>query len=59
MQIRHKSALGIDLLADAGGQQTLSPYHAMGCNPALMVDPFGLQGQTGISSLGMRTFDIY
>ncbi|HRP89870.1 MAG TPA: RHS repeat-associated core domain-containing protein [Edaphocola sp.] len=31
--------LGIDPLADQSGQQTLSPYHAMGCNPALMVDP--------------------
>ncbi|HTO16568.1 MAG TPA: hypothetical protein VLZ83_12410 [Edaphocola sp.] len=59
MQIRYKSALGIDPLADAGGQQTLSPYHAMGCNPALMVDPFGLQGQTSMSTPGMRYFDIY
>ncbi|RYF15218.1 MAG: hypothetical protein EOO42_17295, partial [Flavobacteriales bacterium] len=26
-----------------GGQQVLSPYHAMACNPAIMVDPFGLR----------------
>ncbi|HTO16581.1 MAG TPA: hypothetical protein VLZ83_12480 [Edaphocola sp.] len=55
MQIRYKSALGIDPLADQGGQQVLSPYHAMGCNPALMVDPYGLQGQTGM----LGYFDIY
>jgi len=35
--------LSLDPLADAGGQQVLSPYHAMGCNPAMMVDPFGLR----------------
>ncbi|RQO30366.1 hypothetical protein DBR32_12410 [Taibaiella sp. KBW10] len=35
--------LSIDPMADAGGQQTLSPYHAMGCNPVTMVDPLGLQ----------------
>ncbi|HTO16375.1 MAG TPA: hypothetical protein VLZ83_11425 [Edaphocola sp.] len=56
MQIRYKSALGIDPLADAGGQQVLSPYHAMGCNPAMMVDPFGLQGQTGMSTPGNDHF---
>lgn len=38
--------LSLDELADAGGQQVLSPYHAMGCNPALMVDPFGLQSSS-------------
>ncbi len=35
--------LSVDPLADAGGQQVLSPYHAMGCNPVSMVDPLGLQ----------------
>ncbi|RYF15215.1 MAG: hypothetical protein EOO42_17280 [Flavobacteriales bacterium] len=30
-------------LADAGGQQVLSPYHAMGFNPAMMVDPWRLR----------------
>ncbi|RYD97756.1 MAG: hypothetical protein EOP54_09895 [Sphingobacteriales bacterium] len=35
--------LGVDALADVGGQQVLSPYHAMACNPAIMVDPFGLR----------------
>ncbi len=34
--------LSVDPLADAGGQQVLSPYHAMGCNPVSMVDPWGL-----------------
>ncbi|HTO16290.1 MAG TPA: hypothetical protein VLZ83_10985, partial [Edaphocola sp.] len=43
--IRLDSHLGIDPLADGGGQQVLSPYHAMGCNPAMMIDPLGLQGQ--------------
>ncbi|HRP89866.1 MAG TPA: hypothetical protein PKX92_07490 [Edaphocola sp.] len=50
MQIVYKRALGIDPLADQGGQQTLSPYHAMGCNPALMVDPLGLQAQPLLAS---------
>ncbi|WP_293683684.1 RHS repeat-associated core domain-containing protein, partial [Spirosoma sp. 48-14] len=40
--------LALDALAAAGGQQVLSPYHAMGCNPAMMVDPLGLQsGEPG------------
>src|SRR5690606_34905884 len=28
--------LGIDALANAGRQQYLSPYHAMGCNPVTL-----------------------
>ncbi|RYD97758.1 MAG: RHS repeat-associated core domain-containing protein [Sphingobacteriales bacterium] len=35
--------LSLDPLADAGGQQVLSPYHAMACSPVMMVDPFGLR----------------
>ncbi len=35
--------LSVDPLEDVGGQQVLSPYHAMGCNPVSMVDPLGLQ----------------
>ncbi len=35
--------LSVDPLADAGGQQVLSPYHAMACNPVSMMDPLGLQ----------------
>ena len=34
--------MGIDPMADAAGQQILSPYHAMACNPSTMVDPLGL-----------------
>ncbi|MBL7706315.1 MAG: RHS repeat-associated core domain-containing protein [Taibaiella sp.] len=34
--------LSVDPLAGAGGQQVLSPYHAMACNPVSMVDPLGL-----------------
>ncbi|HTO16288.1 MAG TPA: hypothetical protein VLZ83_10975 [Edaphocola sp.] len=48
--------LGIDPLADGGGQQVLSPYHAMGCNPAMMIDPLGLQGQTSMSTPGNDHF---
>ena len=32
-------------MADAAGQQSLSPYHAMACNPSTMVDPLGLVPQ--------------
>ncbi|WP_222166603.1 RHS repeat-associated core domain-containing protein [Edaphocola aurantiacus] len=34
--------MGIDPMADAAGQQSLSPYHAMACNPSTMTDPLGL-----------------
>ena len=34
--------LALDALADKAGQQVLTPYHAMGCNPAMMVDPLGM-----------------
>jgi len=34
--------MGIDPMADAAGQQGLSPYHAMACNPSTMTDPLGL-----------------
>ncbi|MNU17108.1 hypothetical protein D3C71_52880 [compost metagenome] len=37
--------MGIDPMADAAGQQGLSPYHAMACNPSTMVDPLGLAAQ--------------
>ncbi|HTO14426.1 MAG TPA: hypothetical protein VLZ83_01585 [Edaphocola sp.] len=53
---RLDSHLGIDPLADGGGQQVLSPYHAMGCNPAMMIDPLGLQGQTSMSTPGNDHF---
>lgn len=36
--------LSIDPMADAGGQQTFSPYHAMACNPVTFIDPIGLWG---------------
>jgi hypothetical protein len=39
----------------AGGQQVLSPYHAMGCNPVSMVDPLGLQAHTSSWGGGMPT----
>jgi len=35
--------LGVDPLADGGGQERFSPYAAMGNNPAMMVDPGGMQ----------------
>ncbi|WP_313491974.1 RHS repeat-associated core domain-containing protein [Sphingobacterium multivorum] len=35
--------LGMDALADEGGQHTLSPFHAMGCDPVNMIDPLGLE----------------
>lgn len=38
--------MGIDPLADDGGQQILSPYLAMGANPACNVDPLGLKFAT-------------
>ncbi|MNU17091.1 hypothetical protein D3C71_52680 [compost metagenome] len=34
--------MGIDPMADAAGQQGLSPYHAMACNPSTLTDPLGL-----------------
>src|SRR5690606_14839706 len=34
--------LGVDPLADAGGQQKFSPYAAMGNDPVNMVDPGGM-----------------
>ncbi|WP_222166592.1 RHS repeat-associated core domain-containing protein [Edaphocola aurantiacus] len=34
--------LSLDPMADAAGQQGLSPYHPMACNPSTMVDPLGL-----------------
>lgn len=33
-------------MADAAGQQGLSPYHAMACNPSTIVDPLGLAPKT-------------
>ncbi|MNU17095.1 hypothetical protein D3C71_52730 [compost metagenome] len=40
--------MGIDPMADAAGQQGLSPYHAMAmaCNPSTMTDPLGLAAKT-------------
>ena len=40
-------------MADDGGQQTLSPYHAMACNPVTTVDPLGLKGLE-VMSVGMQ-----
>lgn len=58
--------LSIDPLADASGQQVLSPYHAMGCNPVSMVDPLGLnagmfpgtQGAPGLSALDIALYQV-
>ncbi|WP_129022110.1 RHS repeat-associated core domain-containing protein [Edaphocola flava] len=44
--------MGIDPMADAAGQQGLSPYHAMACNPSTMTDPLGLFA-TGPAHEGM------
>ncbi|HTO16285.1 MAG TPA: hypothetical protein VLZ83_10960 [Edaphocola sp.] len=59
MQIRYKSALGIDPLADGGGQQILSPYHAMGCNPAMMIDPLGLQSGGSNNNVSSPYLDLH
>ena len=40
-------------MADDGGQQVLSPYHAMSCNPVTTVDPLGLKGLQ-VMSVGMQ-----
>lgn len=45
--------LSIDPMADDGGQQVLSPYHAMNCNPVTTVDPLGLKGLE-VMSVGMQ-----
>jgi len=47
--------LGVDALAGSGGQQVLSPYHAMACNPAMMVDPLGLRSD--VFDNGARPID--
>src|SRR6218665_136030 len=39
--------LGVDLLADAGGQDMFSPYAAMGNIPQSMIDPEGLAPRDG------------
>ncbi|WP_222166595.1 hypothetical protein [Edaphocola aurantiacus] len=46
--------MGIDPMADAAGQQDLSPYHAMACNPSTMVvDPWGLMNsKNGVFEIG-------
>ncbi|RQO30391.1 hypothetical protein DBR32_12540 [Taibaiella sp. KBW10] len=51
--------LSVDPMADAGGQQVLSPYHAMGCNPVTTVDPMGLQGFHMSMAIGMQAMDPY
>lgn len=43
--------LGVDPKADAGGQERLSPYAAMGNAPESMVDPNGEQSRVGIPNL--------
>ncbi|WP_343560948.1 RHS repeat-associated core domain-containing protein [Sphingobacterium sp.] len=45
--------LSIDPMADDDGQQVLSPYHAMSCNPVTTVDPLGLKGLE-VMSVGMQ-----
>jgi len=52
-------------LAGAGGQQVMSSYHAMGCNPVNMVDPLCLKyfaprehvQSAAIANVGIHVFD--
>ncbi len=51
--------LGVDPLADNGGQEILSPYSAMANNPLLFVDPDGLENTVYLinrpsSGIGMK-----